>query len=285
MNKAALLWRGAKKFPIKTKSRELDQFYTQPAVAKQCMDYLATVIDLTDSDLYLEPSAGKGAFYDLAPTSQRLGLDLDPQHADVLQQDYLTYDATKLKTDGKVIVIGNPPFGKNASLAIKFFNKSAEFADCIAFILPRTFKKVSLRSKLAKQFHLIGELDLPWDSFDYDGKAYSVPCVFQVWQKSAAERVDEKPVLTHSDFEYVTSADSADFAVRRIGALAGKVIVDYEGYAASSHYYIKAKKPVADILNAFANIEWDSVKFDTAGNPSISKAELVALYDQTTKIN
>ena len=285
IRKPALLWRGGKKFAIKTKSRELDQFYTQPGVAQNCMDYLATVVSLTDSDFYLEPSAGKGAFYDLAPSSRRVGLDLDPQHADVMKQDYLTYNAAKLKASGKLIVIGNPPFGKNASLAIKFFNKSAEFADCIAFILPRTFKKVSLRPKLDKQFQLIGELDLPWDSFEYDGKSYSVPCVFQVWQKSATERVDAKPVLTHSDFKFVTSTDSADFAVRRIGALAGKVIVDYEGYAASSHYYIKSNKPVADTLNAFANMDWDSVRFDTAGNPSVSKAELVALYAQSTKLN
>ena len=285
VNNPSLLWRGGKKFPINTKSRDLDQFYTQPRVAQQCMDYLATVMALTDSDLYLEPSAGKGAFYDLAPSSRRVGLDMDPQHADVIKQDYLTYDASNLKCDGKFIVIGNPPFGKNSSLAVKFFNKSAEFADCIAFILPRTFKKVSLLPKLDKHFHLIGELDLPWDSFEYDGMPYSVPCVFQVWQKSSTERVDAKPALTHSDFKFVTSTDSADFAVRRIGALAGKVIVDYEGYSPSSHYYIKTNKPIADTLNAFANMDWDSVRFDTAGAPSISKAELVALYAQSTKLN
>ena len=98
----------------------------------------------------------------------------------------------------------------------------------------------------------------------------------------------QKPSLQkrhHSDFKFVTSTDSADFAVRRIGALAGKVIVDYEGYSASSHYYIKTNKPVADTLNAFANMDWDSVRFDTAGNPSVSKAELVALYAQSTKLN
>ena len=37
-----------------------------------------------------------------------------------------------------------PPFGKVSSLAIRFFNKCAQFSDVIAFIIPRTFNKVSV---------------------------------------------------------------------------------------------------------------------------------------------
>ena len=55
--------------------------------------------------------------------------------------------------------LGNPPFGKNCSLAIKFFNKAAEFADLIAFIIPRTFKRISIQNKLNLNFSFILFLD------------------------------------------------------------------------------------------------------------------------------
>ena len=45
----------------------------------------------------------------------------------------------------KIHIIGNPPFGRQSSLAIKFIKKSAEFCDSISFILPKSFKKDSLK--------------------------------------------------------------------------------------------------------------------------------------------
>ena len=47
--------------------------------------------------------------------------------------NYFDYVPNKTK---RYLVVGNPPFGKISSIAIKFFNKSAEYADCIAFIIP-----------------------------------------------------------------------------------------------------------------------------------------------------
>ena len=58
------------------------------------------------------------------------------------------------------LTIGNPPFGKNSSLAISFFNKAAEFSDIIAFILPQTFSKDSVKNRLNLSFFLIMEVIL-----------------------------------------------------------------------------------------------------------------------------
>ena len=66
--------------------------------------------------------------------------------------NYFDYVPNKTK---RYLVVGNPPFGKISSIAIKFFNKSAEYADCIAFIIPRTFKRVSVQNKLNLNFHLM----------------------------------------------------------------------------------------------------------------------------------
>lgn len=163
----------------------LDQYYTNPDIAKLCFD---KVINLYQSkfDIYIEPSAGDGSFFNLLP-SNRVGYDLDPKHHEVIMQDYLKINCD-IFSNKKVITIGNPTFGKNSSLAVKFFNKSAEHSSVIAFILPKTFKKVSIQNKLNVNFRLIKTFDLPKNSFILNNQTYDVPCCFQIWQKSNKKR-------------------------------------------------------------------------------------------------
>ena len=123
----------------------LDQFYTKPEVAKLCCD----LIDFSEYEKILEPSAGTGVFLDLLPSEKRVGIDLDPKHDEIVEQDFFLYKGTEN------LVIGNPPFGRVSSLAIKFFNHAATFADTIAFIIPRTFRRVSVQNKLNLHFHLV----------------------------------------------------------------------------------------------------------------------------------
>lgn len=85
---------------------------------------------VNDYDIHLEPSAGTGSFYNIMDKNKKLGLDIEPKTKDIHKIDFFDYKPEK---DKKYLVIGNPPFGKISSLAVKFFNKSAEFADCIAF--------------------------------------------------------------------------------------------------------------------------------------------------------
>lgn len=256
-------------------ARELDQFYTKAAVAVNCIHFLANYID-TKGAYFVEPSAGAGAFWSQLPDADRLGLDLDPKHEQIRKADFLKFDPQKELPSGRVIVtIGNPPFGKNSSLALKFVNRAAEFSDVVAFVLPMTFKKESMKAKLARNLHLVAEVDLNPYSFEFEGADYDVPCVFQVYERRATLREVTLGDLTHSDFEFCTPA-TADFAIRRVGGLAGKVISDFSSYSPASHYYIKAKAPGCKAI--FEGLCWDDVKHNTAGNPSISKRELVRGY-------
>ena len=61
--------------------------------------------------------------------------------------------------------------------------KSCNFCNSISFILPKSFKKDSLKKSFPLNFHLIYEGDLPDKSFLVDGVEYDVPCVFQIWEK------------------------------------------------------------------------------------------------------
>ena len=273
--------------------KRLDQFYTNEDVALQCLE----MVSLDGYDIILEPSAGSGAFYKHLPPTRRLGLDLEPAHDEIMQQDYFEFVPDKTKS---YLIIGNPPFGKNSSLAKRFFNKSAEFSDAIAFVLPRTFRKPSTINQLDKYFHLSKDVILGKNSFHLpDGTLYNVPCVFQVWERRPQPRKKIPTVVTCDDFEFVgidkpkggppteqamqAQRDAATICIRRVGAGAGDLYDDYRIKKRDwkSHYYIKTDNPrVREIMS---RIVWDdaSGKYDTAGNPSISKNDLIRNYHKT----
>jgi hypothetical protein len=251
----------------------LDQFFTNPDVVNNCIE----TIDFKDYDIVIEPSAGDGSFYNKI-TGEKIGIDLDPKIKGLIQQDYLTFDRfVKSNTDKKILVIGNPPFGKNSSLALKFFNHSAIFADTIAFILPRTFRKASIINRLSEKFKLELETKLPKNSFHLpNGKIYDVSCVWQVWKSgSIREKIQVK--TKHSDFEFVDDKINANFVVQRVGAKAGSTHKNFNK-AKASHYWIKGSDKVYNIMQ---KMNWDyddSPKYDTAGNPSITKNNLIERY-------
>ncbi len=253
-------------------SKDLDQFYTKQSIATNCYEITLKLIKSENIkfDLWLEPSAGKGSFFNLLPAN-KVGIDLEPKSPNIILHDFLTYQLS----DNKFVTIGNPPFGKNSSLAIKFFNKSAEKSALIAFIVPKTFKKQSVLKKLDKFFHLIYEEELPPYSFEFENNDYDVPCVFQVWKKQDYAREEVKTTLSHKDFIF-TSKEDANYAIQRVGVNAGKLKEDFSICSKSSHYFIKSSEEVKIILQ---RINWNSVKYNTAGNPSISKSELIELYE------
>ena len=154
----------------------LDQFYTKP----EAVDRVLPLIDCSLFDYVVEPSAGAGDFLRRLPKATRVGIDLEPADPEIKKGDFFDF---KPATTENVLTIGNPPFGKNSSLAVKFFNHAASFSDFIAFIVPRTFRKPSIINRLHQNFHLTKELILPLNSFytpegedyevDIDGESYT----------------------------------------------------------------------------------------------------------------
>jgi hypothetical protein len=244
----------------------LDQYYTNPSIAKDCLDIVFEKYNKADY-LIIEPSAGTGSFLSLCPVGS-IGYDLEPKFPGIIEQDFLTVEIISGQT---VMIVGNPPFGKNSTLAVQFFNHAATMSEVIAFILPRTFRKASIQNRLSRAFHLTYNEILPQNSFIFEGEVYDVPCVFQIWEKRDYERALTPVEVTHPDFVF-TTADKADFAVQRVGVNAGRVKTDLT-ISPQSHYFIKG--PVIDVFRA---LDFDRVKYDTAGNPSIAKSEIIALY-------
>ena len=269
------------------------QYYTKPEIAKMCV----TNVDIASYDFIVEPSAGYGDFYKILPREKTYGLDIDPKIPEIKKENFFDYQFKNHKEGQKIIVIGNPPFGKNSKLAVDFFEHSAKFAEKIAFILPRTFRKPTITNRINLNFWLEKEIILPENSFyieNLDGSKqdYDVPCVFQVWSRQDKARSKVYEPLIHSDFEFVTR-DFADIAIRRVGALAGKVFESVgpneKGLKTASHYFLNLKnKKAKSIFKKMWNKEFKpsadpncmGFKYDTSGNPSISKAELVRTYSK-----
>jgi hypothetical protein len=205
----------------------------------------------------------------------QIGLDIASVRSDVLKADFLRWHPGK--SNRRVAVVGNPPFGKNAALARAFINHAAGFADVIAFILPRTFEKSSFINKLDQRLHLISQHALDENSFEFDGEPYSVPTVFQIWERRRTLRPLNAQVTRHPDFSFVT-ADNAHFAFQRVGARAGLASVEGLQKSPQSHYFLKARENYRTLLERLSAIDWTPIKTRTAGNPSIGKGELIAAY-------
>lgn len=263
----------------------LDQFYTNKTIAKKLYNKLSNITDLNNFDIHLEPSAGSGSFYDLMDVKKRLGLDIEPKNKGIIKMNFFDYKPEK---DKKYLVIGNPPFGKVSSLAVKFFNKSAEFANCIAFIIPRTFKRVSIQNKLNLYFELIYNEDLPVSPCCFTPKM-TAKCCFQIWIKKQNKR--EKIIYdkTHCDFKFLkhgpkdiknqpTPPQNSDFVIKAYGVNCGEIVdKNLETLRPKSWHWIKSNIKIDLLKNRFKQLDY-SISKDTVRQDSIGQQELIYLY-------
>jgi len=257
------------------KRNTIDKYYTKPAIVNLCMEYVRRYISPTRSDFIIEPSAGGGAFIDAIKeiTDNYVFYDLEPGHPEIQHRDYLCYTHT-LYTQGLIHCIGNPPFGRQSSMAIKFIKKSATFCDTISFVLPKSFKKKSMQKAFPAVFHLVYETDLPDKSFTVDGSDYTVPCVFQIWEKRSIPRQLEDPVIP-KNYMFVKKTDISDISFRRVGVNAGVVDTDTENKSEQSHYFIKFSngKSIEENIAKIREIQFNHN--NTVGPKSIGKQELI----------
>ena len=255
----------------------IDKYYTKPEVVNLCLKLTKKYIQIKPDDLIIEPSAGNGSFISgiKSLSNNYIFYDLEPENPEIIKQDFLTGNYNELSTNYKNIhIIGNPPFGRQSSLAIKFIRKSCEFCNSISFILPKSFKKDSLTQKIPLNFHLILESDLPEKSFLVDGIEHDVPCVFQIWKKKTNNRVEPEK-LESSNFIFVKQIENPDISVRRVGVNAGYVDVNSVGKSIQSHYFIKftTDKSLDENIHRLSSIKYNFN--NTVGPRSISKQELI----------
>ncbi len=169
------------------KRNTIDKFYTKKYVAKQCIELIKKEIKINKNDLIIEPSAGNGVFINFIKTlSKNIKLyDIEPDNDNIIKTDFLELE---INFNTNIHFIGNPPFGRQSSMAIKFIKKCCEYGKSISFILPKSFKKDSMKKHFKLNFHLVKQIDLDKNSFLINNEEYDVPCVFQIWVKKDFNR-------------------------------------------------------------------------------------------------
>jgi len=275
------------------KRNTIDKFYTKDNVVDLCLEMVKTHIIISpNNDLIIEPSAGNGSFINKLKTLSKncIFYDIHPEHPDIIKQDFLEFPLnltdTEIKTKfhtitsfKKIHVIGNPPFGRQSSLAIKFIKKSCDFCDSVSFILPKSFKKDSLKRVFPPQFHLIFEMDLPEKSFLVNGLEHNVDTIFQIWEKKdSCREIVEK--LEPVNFMFTAQTENPDISFRRVGVYAGKIDKNpNKDKSIQSHYFIKFtnNKSVDENIELLKKVNFDHN--NTTGPKSISKQELISQFN------
>jgi hypothetical protein len=261
------------------KRNTLDKYYTKAEVVAACLEKFKDHVPVSEDDFVIEPSAGNGAFINgleaLFP-NKCLFYDLEPEHPVIVKQDYLSWEPNDTKN--VFHVIGNPPFGRQSSLAIQFIKKSCTFGSSVSFLLPKSFKKETMQRAFPLSFHLVAQTDVPANAFLVNGKAHDVPCVFQIWVKKDHERILTDKVEPVG-FVFVQKHDTPDISFRRVGVNAGAVDTNVANKSEQSHYFIRFTngKSVDENVAAFRSIVFQHE--NTAGPRSISKQELIRGLD------
>lgn len=256
----------------------IEEFYTNPDIAKKCIEILADHLD-EDVDIFIEPSAGNGSFSN--KLNNCLAYDIQPTGPNIEKCDFLKFAIPNNWRKSNTWTIGNPPFGRQSSLVKKFIKKACEYSSGIAFILPRSFKKESMKKSFNEYYHLIYEWDLPKNSFFIKDKLYDVPCVFQIWKKFFEKRLIKELSITN-DFIFIKKNENPDIAFRRVGGNAGNLIIDIENCNVQCFYFLKLNIDIDDFIEKVKKIKWAD---NSTGPRSISKGELLEKYCELLKID
>ena len=272
----------------KVRKEGLDKFYTLPECSKKCIDKTCELYDIERWDLIVEPSAGNGSFFNQIQSDKKIGIDLLPDNENIIKQDFFDYYPPPNKED--ILVIGNPPFGRVSSLAIKFFNHSAKWASVIAFIIPRTFRKISVQNRLDDRFHLVYDEEIPNKPCCFTPEM-SVKCCFQIWEKKENKRDLIELPKTHNDWQFLklgkrdstgqpTPPLNAEFALRAYGGKIGDIKTEgLNELRPKSWHWFKSIIDKKLLIDRLMQLDYSN-SVNTARQNSMGRSELVALYTE-----
>ena len=231
---------------------ELDKYYTPKDLAKYCIDKTYEIIGEENISEVIEPSAGDGSF-SLQIPSICWAYDIKPDHESIKEQDFLELDINYLC--GRLI-IGNPPYGRCLNMAQKFFKKSIEIGDYVAFILPIS-QLHNTRSMY--EFDFVYSVDL--GVREYSG--VKLHCCFNIYRRPESMELNKKPTTKLKDIK-ITRQDSKNYEsepydIRMCywgNGSAGKILEEHEHY--SAEYKIKINNSLIKdkVIELLSNVDW-----------------------------
>jgi predicted RNA methylase len=265
--------------PGNTRVTGKEQYYTPKPLALELVAQIEKVLGPLAGKTVLEPAGGTGAFIEAvqsAGVSKVISFDIEPLHDSVSVGDFLEQEINQ----EHLITISNPPFGRNNSLSIPFFNHAAEASDAICFIVPRSWRKWSVTNRLDLSFELALDVDLDIDYVDSEGlplssKTHLATC-FQIWKKTnkprKVVRVFDKGIIEK------VSPDQADVSLTIFGYGCGKVRTQFEPVANTTQMFLKLHHPKA--LAALESVDYSKFFRNTAYTEALSLQEINYLLNE-----
>jgi len=257
-----------------------EQFYTPKELAKTLTNKVAQVVGGLNDRTVIEPAGGTGSFVTAAKelgAKKVLSFDIEPKADGVILADFLT---NEIKDVTDAVTISNPPFGRNNSLSIPFFNKAANHSQFIAFVVPRSWRKWSVINRLDRNFHLIHDEDLAIDYVDETGemvwqKARLNTC-FQIWEK----RDTPRELIKVKDLGLITKVSpiDADVALTVFGYGCGKVRTEFDRIPNSTVMFLKLNDK--RVLSALNRVDFSKFYKNTAYTEALSLQEIRYLLNQ-----
>lgn len=256
-----------------------EQYYTPPDVADSIISRLFNLRPACSTKIWLEPAGGTGTFIDAAHRfgiEEVVSVDIEPYHPLVKAGNFLEHNFDF--SDG--LAIGNPPFGRNNSLSIPFFNHASNFCDLICFIVPRSWRKWSVINRLNLSFHLIDDYDLKINYLDVAGNEISeksvLRTVVQTWERREFSRAKIK-VRDMGLIERVEPQD-ADVALTIFGFSCGTVRTSFPKEPNTTQMYLALHHPQA--LQALETADFSRFFNNTAYTEALSIQEINYLLNE-----
>jgi predicted RNA methylase len=257
-----------------------EQFYTPVELALRLTKKIEPLVGGLNGKLVIEPAGGTGAFIKAAKelgATKVLSFDIEPKSDGVQLGDFLE---SNLDGINGAITISNPPFGRNNSLSIPFFNKAAKHSDYIAFIVPRSWRKWSVINRLDRNFHLVHDEDLSIDYVDDLGEMVwqksNLRTCFQLWKRQDTER----ELIKVQDLGLVSKVrpDEADVAITVFGYSCGLVRTEFDRKPNSTVMFLKIHDEL--VLPALRKVDFSKFYRNTAYTEALSLQEIRFLLNE-----
>jgi len=257
-----------------------EQYYTPKPLALELVAQIEKVLGPLVGKTVLEPAGGTGAFIEAVQSvgvNKVISFDIEPLHELVSVGDFLEQEIT----EANLITISNPPFGRNNSLSIPFFNHAAKASDAICFIVPRSWRKWSVTNRLDLGFELALDVDIDIDYVDAEGSPLSnknhLATCFQIWKKAKNSRALVR--VTDMGIIQKVSPDQADVSLTIFGYGCGKVKTKFEPVANTTQMFLKLNHPQA--LAALESVDYSKFFKNTAYTEALSLPEINYLLNET----
>ena len=256
-----------------------EQFYTPLELARTLVGDVEAVLGSLEGKIVLEPAGGTGSFVEATfakGVKEVISFDIEPLHEKVLLGNFLDQELTQQN----LITISNPPFGRNNSLSIPFFNHAARVSDAICFIVPRSWRKWSVTNRLDRNFELVSDQDLDIDYMDSEGELISdksrLATCFQIWKRTEIPRVPVK--IKDMGVIQKVSPELADISMTIFGYGCGSIKEDFDRVPNTTQLFLKLNHPQA--LSALRSVDFSRFFKRTAYTEALSIQEINFLLNE-----